>query len=77
LTRGLIFIAVISLVPLILVWIIANGLRTGIIKSRGGPVLRSDHPIFFWVMIGLYLGCIAMFIYFFGGLALGAFRGGR
>lgn len=75
-THGLIFIAVISAVPLLLAWIIANGLRTGIIRSRGGPVARADHPIFYWVLIALYLGCIAMFIYFFGRLALDALRGG-
>lgn len=76
-TRGLIFILVTSAVPLLLVWIVADGLRTGTIRGRGGPVAREAHPVFYWVLIALYLGCIAMFIYFFGKLALGALQSGR
>lgn len=75
-TRGLIFLAAISAVPLLLVWMIANGLRTGIIRSRGGPVARADHPLLYWVLIALYLACIAMFTCFFGKMALNALRGG-
>ena len=74
-TRGLVLIGVISAVPLLLAWIVANGLRTGIIRSRGGPVARAGHPLLYWLLIALYLGCIAMFIYFFGKWALDALQG--
>lgn len=76
-TRGLIFIVMISAVPLLLVWIVANGLRTGVIRSRGGPVARADHPVLYWLLIALYLGCIAMFIYFFGRVAIHGWPAGR
>ena len=66
--------AAIAAVPLLLVWIVVSGLRTGIIRGRGGPISRADDPIFFWILIALYIACIGMFVYFIGGIALTAVR---
>jgi len=72
--RNDLFLVAISAVPLLLVWMVINGLRTGVIRGRGGPLARADHPFFFWVLIAFYVTCIGMFFYFVGGIALQAFR---
>ena len=56
-----IFIAVICVGgPLLILFIIYRGLRTGVIHSRDVPYRRDRQPVFFWLIVVLYLG-IAVF----------------
>jgi hypothetical protein len=72
--KSFLALAAIGAIPFLLLGMIVHGLSTGVIRTRGGPLARADHPIFFWVMIGLYSGCIGTFVYFVGGVALNVLR---
>ena len=45
------------------VWLVAEALRNGIVRVRGGSYLRSDDPAWFWLMIATYVTMAGMVIY--------------
>ena len=62
--------------PLALLWLIADGLKTGAVRGRGGPIARSEYPIMYWVALAGYLGAFGACIYFICTLGLDIWRSG-
>ena len=56
--------------PSVLMWIVINGLKTGVVRGRGGPMPRIDYPIGYWVIMTLYLVAFAMWAFFIGTIAI-------
>ena len=62
-------------VPLWCAWLVANGVRTGIVRTKGFPYSRNETPIYFWVVIVTY-AVVALGVGYFGVLiGLDVWRG--
>ena len=51
-------------------WYLVNGLRTGHVQAKGGSYRRSEDPGWYWIMIALYSGFLALVAYLAGDIAL-------
>ncbi len=41
--------------PMFCAWLVVKGVRTGVVRARGGgPYARADSPAFFWITITVY-----------------------
>jgi len=40
-------------------WLATDGVRTGVVRMRGGSYSRSKEPVFFWIIEALYGGLAA------------------
>lgn len=47
------------LVSALPVWLATDGVRTGVVRMRGGSYSRSKEPVFFWIIEALYGGLAA------------------
>jgi hypothetical protein len=74
--KGVLAFAFFLIVPTLLLWIVIDGLRTGVVRGRGGPMARTDYPISYWIILGVYTGAIAMWVFFLGTVALDVWREG-
>ena len=41
-------------IPAWCTWLVANGIRTGVVRAKGFPYVRHDSPIYFWITIAIY-----------------------
>ena len=74
--EGVIAFAIFATLPALLMWLIIDGLRTGVVRGRGGPIARSDYPIGYWLILIAYLAPLAISSYFLGTAVLDAWRNG-
>lgn len=44
-------------------WLVAEAVRTSVVRVRGGSYSRSEESAWFWTVIALYCGMAAMVIY--------------
>ena len=63
-------------VPSLMLWVITSGLRTGVIRGRGGPIARSEFPIGYWIELAGYMTVFCVWMYFLGTVALDIWRDG-
>lgn len=52
-------------VPARCAWLVANGVRTGVVRAKGFPYSRFDTPIYFWTAVGTY-AAVAVGVSYFG-----------
>jgi hypothetical protein len=66
----MLFFAIVAFMALgaggLFAYMVAVGLRTGIVKSRGRSIPRDKHPLLFWMTVVTY--SIAAPVVLFGGL---------
>ena len=62
------------LVPLLLGWLIVDGLRNGVVRMRGGSYSRSDEPAWYWTVIAVYAATLGGF-YALGPMIFGVLLG--
>lgn len=73
---GVIAFAFFATLPVLLVWLIADGLRTGVVRGRGGPIARTDYPIGYWLILVAYVVPLIISVYFLWTAAQDAWRNG-
>ena len=62
---GLFFAALFVGVPAWCGWLVADAVRTGVVRAKGFPYSRSDSPIYFWVAVATY-AAMAVGVGYFG-----------
>ena len=50
-------------IPQIVGWFLFVGLRTGRMPARYGAELRSDSPIWFWIIAAMYAAIVVLFLW--------------
>lgn len=50
-------------IPALFLWLMVDGLRTGVIRARHGTVSRTAEPLRYWIYIAIYCGFIAWLLY--------------
>ena len=65
----LFFAALFVGVPLWCAWLVANGIRTGVVRAKGFPYSRLNSPAFFWITVTTYAALAVGMAYF--GLLIG------
>lgn len=57
---------VLLIVPALMGWLIVDGIRSGVVRMRGGSYSREEEPRWFWAMIAVYAAVIAAFFALIG-----------
>lgn len=60
---GIFGIAAWFAVPAICLWLMIEGLRTGVVRAKAGSYSRLESPVWYWICIGLYGGLTAWMLY--------------
>jgi hypothetical protein len=50
-------------IPAIVLWLLVDGLRNGVVRARGGLYSRAHDPFWFWLCIALYAALLVWFAY--------------
>jgi hypothetical protein len=59
---GLLGVVAFALGPIVCVWCLVRGLRSGIMPARGASYSRDTQPVNFWLLAALYCAVPTFFL---------------